>query len=212
MMCAPAGRFEARRRRPGPEPVTNARSRGDSGDRQHHHTIRVYGSCCGGQLAARSTASTVTGVLRNTSTTSGRTGWMPLSRSRRAATHRSDRIRASGRGCQCCATIRSSRHRTSVRTSTSICSASPPPRGRCSIATRRRAPSHLFQLSVAALIVPGRDASHATSAARYLEECLPNAQYWDVPVEEQTERNAPERLLTFLNSVERLTAEKTEKT
>ncbi|HMF93239.1 MAG TPA: hypothetical protein VKE96_03060 [Vicinamibacterales bacterium] len=60
--------------------------------------------------------------------------------------------------------------------------------------------------------MPGRDASHATSAARYLEECLPNAQYWDVPVEEQTERNAPERLLTFLNSVERLTAEKTEKT
>ncbi|HJZ73652.1 MAG TPA: alpha/beta hydrolase [Vicinamibacterales bacterium] len=73
-------------------------------------------------------------------------------------------------------------------------------------------PEDLFQLSVAALIVPGRDASHATSAARYLEECLPNAQYWDVPVEEQTERNAPERLLTFLNRVERLTAEKTEKT
>lgn len=59
-------------------------------------------------------------------------------------------------------------------------------------------PEDLLQLNIPALIVPGRDASHATSAARYLEECLPNAQYWDVAVAEQTEETAPARLLEFL--------------
>jgi pimeloyl-ACP methyl ester carboxylesterase len=59
-------------------------------------------------------------------------------------------------------------------------------------------PEDLFRLNVPALVVPGRDASHATSAARYLEECLPQSQYWDVPVEEQTAQNAPQRLLEFL--------------
>ena len=62
-------------------------------------------------------------------------------------------------------------------------------------------PEQLFGLQIPALIVPGRDESHATSAARYLEECLPRAQYWDVQPEQQTEANAPGRLLEFLNSV-----------
>jgi len=35
----------------------------------------------------------------------------------------------------------------------------------------------LLRLDVPVLIVPGQDASHATSAARYLEECLPRAEY-----------------------------------
>ena len=48
------------------------------------------------------------------------------------------------------------------------------------------------------MIVPGRDASHATSAARYLEECLPASEYWDVAVGEQTEANTPARVLEFL--------------
>jgi len=61
-------------------------------------------------------------------------------------------------------------------------------------------PEDILQLDVPALIVPGRDASHATSAARYLEECLPKAQYWDVPVSEQTEETAPARMLEFLAS------------
>ena len=39
-----------------------------------------------------------------------------------------------------------------------------------------------------ALIVPGKDESHATSAARYLEECLSKSRYWDVPPERQTEQ------------------------
>jgi hypothetical protein len=48
--------------------------------------------------------------------------------------------------------------------------------------------------------VPGQDTSHATSAARYLEECLPIAEYWDVPVAEQTEETVPARILKFLDA------------
>jgi pimeloyl-ACP methyl ester carboxylesterase len=61
-------------------------------------------------------------------------------------------------------------------------------------------PERLMGLDVPALVVPGRDPNHATSAARYLEECLPRSQYWDVPPEEQTEANAPARVLEFLQS------------
>jgi pimeloyl-ACP methyl ester carboxylesterase len=59
-------------------------------------------------------------------------------------------------------------------------------------------PEDLLRLDVPALVVPGRDAAHATSAARYLEECLPGSQYWDAPVAEQTENNAPARIIEFL--------------
>src|SRR3954462_7370079 len=60
-------------------------------------------------------------------------------------------------------------------------------------------PEDLLRLDIPALIVPGRDAAHATSAARYLEECLPRAEYWDVQVAGQTEETAPGRLLEFLD-------------
>ena len=59
-------------------------------------------------------------------------------------------------------------------------------------------PEDLLRLNVPALIIPGQDASHATSAARYLEECLLWAEYWDMPVAGQTEETAPARLLEFL--------------
>jgi pimeloyl-ACP methyl ester carboxylesterase len=62
-------------------------------------------------------------------------------------------------------------------------------------------PEDLLRLDTPALVVPGQDASHATSAARYLEECLPRAQYWDMPVSGQTEATAPARVLEFLNSL-----------
>jgi pimeloyl-ACP methyl ester carboxylesterase len=62
-------------------------------------------------------------------------------------------------------------------------------------------PEQLMQLELAALVVPGQDASHATSAARYLEECLPRSEYWDVPVAEQTAETAPARILAFLDAV-----------
>ena len=59
-------------------------------------------------------------------------------------------------------------------------------------------PEDLLRLDIPALVVPGRDASHATSAARYLEECLPRAEYWDAPVAEQTEATLPARVLEVL--------------
>lgn len=59
-------------------------------------------------------------------------------------------------------------------------------------------PEDLLRLDIPTLVVPGSDASHATSAARYLEECIPDAQYWDMPAAEQTEANSPQRLLAFL--------------
>ena len=62
-------------------------------------------------------------------------------------------------------------------------------------------PEDLMRLDVPALVVPGQDDSHATSAARYLQECLPRAEYWDVPVPEQTEQTAPARVLQFLDAV-----------
>jgi hypothetical protein len=55
----------------------------------------------------------------------------------------------------------------------------------------------MLRLDIPALVVPGRDASHATSAARYLEECLPRSEYWDVLPEGQ--QTAPARLLEFLD-------------
>jgi hypothetical protein len=61
-------------------------------------------------------------------------------------------------------------------------------------------PEDLLRLDIPALIIPGNDAAHATSAARYLEECLPKSEYWDVPVAEQTEETAPARILEFLES------------
>jgi len=42
--------------------------------------------------------------------------------------------------------------------------------------------------------------SHATSAARYLQECLPVNEYWDVPVAAQTADTAPTRILGFLQA------------
>lgn len=62
-------------------------------------------------------------------------------------------------------------------------------------------PEDLLTLDMPALIVPGQDESHAPSAARYLQECLLRAQYWDVPVAEQTEESASARILEFLGGV-----------
>ncbi len=62
-------------------------------------------------------------------------------------------------------------------------------------------PEDLLRLPTPALIVPGKDVAHATSAARYLEECLGGAEYWDVAPEEQTEDTVPARLLEFLGQL-----------
>ena len=64
-------------------------------------------------------------------------------------------------------------------------------------------PEELLRLDIPALVVPGQDASHATSAARYLQECLPRAEYWDIAPAEQTEANVPGRLIDFLTAASR---------
>lgn len=61
-------------------------------------------------------------------------------------------------------------------------------------------PEDLMTLDVPALVVPGQDTSHATSAARFLQECLAGSEYWDVPVAEQTEQTAPARVVEFLTA------------
>jgi pimeloyl-ACP methyl ester carboxylesterase len=58
----------------------------------------------------------------------------------------------------------------------------------------------LMQLDLPALVVPGDDENHAVSAARYLHECLSRSEYWDVAPSEQTEDNAPARILSFFQS------------
>ncbi len=62
-------------------------------------------------------------------------------------------------------------------------------------------PEDMLRCNIPALIVPGNDASHATSAARYLAECLPASDYWDIAVDDQREDNVPARLIEFLAGV-----------
>jgi pimeloyl-ACP methyl ester carboxylesterase len=59
-------------------------------------------------------------------------------------------------------------------------------------------PEDLMQIQAPTLIVPGADAAHATSAARYLQECIPGADYWDVAPDGQTETAAAAKILSFL--------------
>lgn len=62
-------------------------------------------------------------------------------------------------------------------------------------------PEDLMQLNIPTLIIPGRDAAHSMSAARYLEECCQGSEYWDVLPDLQTEDTAPARILQFLGKV-----------
>jgi len=47
------------------------------------------------------------------------------------------------------------------------------------------------------LILPGHTDFHATSCARYLEECIPGADYWDVHLESQPPDHIREPILDF---------------
>jgi pimeloyl-ACP methyl ester carboxylesterase len=62
-------------------------------------------------------------------------------------------------------------------------------------------PEDLLRLKVPTLIVPGSDASHATSAACYLEECILGAEYWDIPVAQQTPQATNARVMEFFEKV-----------
>ena len=62
-------------------------------------------------------------------------------------------------------------------------------------------PEELMCLDIPSLIVPGSDGFHATSAARYMQECLTGSDYWDIVAADQTEANTPARVIDFLGSV-----------
>lgn len=61
-------------------------------------------------------------------------------------------------------------------------------------------PEDLLRCRIPALVIPGNDASHATSAARYLAECLPASRYWDVDAASQDESGTADQLLSFLKA------------
>ena len=61
-------------------------------------------------------------------------------------------------------------------------------------------PIELMALRVPSVIIPGADAAHATSAARYLQECLAGSVYHDVPVEEQTADVVRRWIIEFMES------------
>lgn len=63
------------------------------------------------------------------------------------------------------------------------------------------APEDLMALDIPSLVVPGNDDAHATSAAWYLHECLIGSELWNVSVDEQTEENAPVRIIEFLDGI-----------
>ncbi|QWW72365.1 alpha/beta fold hydrolase [Rhizobium sp. WYJ-E13] len=60
-------------------------------------------------------------------------------------------------------------------------------------------PEDLIRLDIRTLIVPGADFSHATSAARYLQECIPGSDYWDIPVPQLEAENTNARVINFLS-------------
>jgi len=59
-------------------------------------------------------------------------------------------------------------------------------------------PEDLMRLDIPTLIVPGQDAAHALSAARFLEECSPRGTFWDIKVPDQTEATVPPRVMEFM--------------
>ncbi len=58
-------------------------------------------------------------------------------------------------------------------------------------------PEEILAIKAPALIVPGDDPSHATSAAHYLRECLPHAEFWNVMPPEQSTERVSDRILEF---------------
>lgn len=58
-------------------------------------------------------------------------------------------------------------------------------------------PEELLGIKVPALVIPGDDPSHATSAAHYLRECLPRAEFWNVMPPEQTTEKVCDRIVEF---------------
>ena len=61
-------------------------------------------------------------------------------------------------------------------------------------------PQEVMALKTPAVIIPGADAAHATSAARYLQECLTDPVYHDVHPSEQTPERVRQWIVEFLES------------
>jgi pimeloyl-ACP methyl ester carboxylesterase len=58
-------------------------------------------------------------------------------------------------------------------------------------------PEEILGIDAPALIIPGDDPSHATSAAHYLRELLPKGEFWAVMPPEQNTQNVCARILEF---------------
>lgn len=58
-------------------------------------------------------------------------------------------------------------------------------------------PEEVMGVKIPALIIPGDDQSHATSAAHYLRELLPKADFWNVMPPQQTTLKTCEQILEF---------------
>ena len=58
-------------------------------------------------------------------------------------------------------------------------------------------PEEVMGIKAPALIIPGDDPSHATSAAYYLEECMPNAELWNVMPPDQSTEKVCEQISEF---------------
>jgi hypothetical protein len=63
-------------------------------------------------------------------------------------------------------------------------------------------PEEILGIQSPSLIIPGDDASHATSAAHYLRECLPSADFWNVMPPEQSTRAVCDRVLEFCRATQ----------
>ena len=61
-------------------------------------------------------------------------------------------------------------------------------------------PEELMALKVSAIILPGHTTNHGTSCARYLEECIPDSQYWNVDLESQPPELIRDHILEFLSA------------
>lgn len=61
----------------------------------------------------------------------------------------------------------------------------------------------LLDIDIPALVWPGDDPAHATSAAHQLRELMPRVRYWDMHPSKQTGENMLEQLLRFKNDVEK---------
>ena len=63
-------------------------------------------------------------------------------------------------------------------------------------------PEEVLGVKFPSLVIPGDDPSHATSAAHYLRELLPRAQFWNIMPPEQTTRAVCDKIMEFCRKPE----------